>query len=91
METEARKATAALAESLSRGDAARAAALYVDNARLLTPRAELVAGRAEIDAYWQTGITLRVSGLELETLRRAVDSFDPGGRSQAIAVEAGKR
>lgn len=108
----------------------------MDNARLLAPRTELVAGRAEIEAYWQTGITLGVSGLEREILelgsvgavavemdryalvvppdrgrpvvdrgtslalrrrqadgtwRRPVDAFDPDGRSQAAAVEAGKR
>lgn len=112
------------------------AALYVDNARLLAPGAKLVAGRAEIEAYWQTGIPLGVSGLELEAVelesvggvaveigryalvvspdrgnsvvdrgtllaphrqqadgswRRAVDAFNPDGRSQAAAVEAEKR
>jgi ketosteroid isomerase-like protein len=135
METEVRKAAAALADALRRGDAARAAALYTDDAKLLVPRAELVAGRAEIEAYWQTGITLGVSRLELETLElepvrvvtveigryaivvsadrgdpvvdrgkylalhkqqadgswhRAVDVFNPDGRSQITAVGAGK-
>jgi ketosteroid isomerase-like protein len=82
MESEVRGATAALADALSGGDAARAAALYVNDAKLLAPRAELVTGRAAIASYWQTGITLGVSALELQTLE--IESVG------AVAVEIGQ-
>jgi len=81
METEVRRATAAFADALSRGDAAGAAALYAEDAKLLAPKAELVAGRAEIEAYWRTGVALGVSRLELETIELEL--------AGALAVELG--
>ena len=82
METEVRETSAALAEALTRGDAPGAASLYEEDAKLLAPRAKLVAGRAEVEAYWRTGITLGVSRLELETLE-----LEPMGE---VAVEIGR-
>src|SRR6266542_3219505 len=81
MEHEIRETTAALADALSRGDAAGAAAWYVDDAKLLAPKAELVAGRGEIESYWRTGIALGVSRVNLETLDI--------GLAGAVAVEIG--
>jgi ketosteroid isomerase-like protein len=60
-------ATAAFATALNLGDAAGAAALYLEDARLLAPTTELVAGRSEIEAYWRTGIGLGLSRVELKT------------------------
>lgn len=82
METAVRRATAAFADALSRGDAAGAAALYAEDAKLLAPKAELVAGRAEIEAYWRTGIALGVSRLELETIELEL--------AGALAIELGR-
>jgi ketosteroid isomerase-like protein len=82
MERDVREAAAALADALSRGDAAGAAALYVDDAKLLTPRTELVAGRGEIESYWRTGIDLGVTRVGLEMLEL--------GLAGAVAVEIGR-
>jgi len=72
----------ALAAALSLGDPVGAAALYLDDARLLTPGAELVEGRREIEAYWRTGIALGVSRIELELLELR--------RPSSLAVEIGR-
>ena len=58
--------TAAFATALNLGDAAGAAALYLEDATLLAPTTELVAGRSEIEAYWRTGIGLGLSRIELD-------------------------
>jgi uncharacterized protein (TIGR02246 family) len=59
------RTTAALSAALLRGDAAAAAALYATDGRLLTSAAELIAGRPEIEAYWQAGIAVGLSRVEL--------------------------
>ena len=82
MEDGIRKSTTALADALARGDAAGAAALYADDGRLLTPAAELITGRRQIEAYWREGIGFGLSSLELETL----DVQVVGG----VAVEIGR-
>jgi len=66
MEQAIGETTAALATAVNLGDAAGAAALYLEDARLLTPTAELVAGRNEIEAFWRTGIALGLSRMELD-------------------------
>jgi uncharacterized protein (TIGR02246 family) len=53
-------ASVQLAEALSGHDAAAAAALYAEDARLLTT-AEQILGRADIEAYWNAGMTLGLS------------------------------
>lgn len=58
--------TAALVTAVQRGDAAAAADAYTGDAKLLTPAPELIRGRADIEAYWRTGIAVGVSSLELE-------------------------
>jgi uncharacterized protein (TIGR02246 family) len=82
MEQEIQAETAAFAAALSRGDAGELAALYAEDARILAPTAELVAGRDEIEAYWRAGIALGVSMIELET-----DEVDLVG---AVAIEIGR-
>lgn len=60
-----RIAAGRLAEALCRGDVAAAGALYADDCRLLTPQAEVVCGRPEIEAYWRTGLAVGLSTVEL--------------------------
>jgi ketosteroid isomerase-like protein len=66
MEGEIAASSTALIQALVRGDAAAAAALYADNARLLAAAPDLIQGRVGIEAYWQTGIALGLSTLALE-------------------------
>jgi uncharacterized protein (TIGR02246 family) len=58
--------SAAFAAALGRRDAAAAAALYVDDGTLLTPAADVIRGRGDIEAYWREGIAFGLSRLELE-------------------------
>jgi uncharacterized protein (TIGR02246 family) len=81
MQDELRKMAADFAEALAGGDAARVAALYADDGTLLTPAAELVAGRDELEAYC-AGIELGVSRIELEA-----GEVEVTGR---VAVEIGR-
>jgi uncharacterized protein (TIGR02246 family) len=75
-------ATAGLADALRAGDAARAAAAYTADGTLLTPAAELVRGRSEIESYWRAGIAVGLTGLGLETLELQV--------ADAVAIELGR-
>jgi ketosteroid isomerase-like protein len=76
MEGEIAHRSAALMEALVRGDAAAAAALYTDDARLIASAPDLIQGRTGIEAYWQTGIALGLSTLALK--REALETL--GGR-----------
>jgi ketosteroid isomerase-like protein len=76
------QATAALVDALGRGEVAAAAALYAADGKLLTPAAELIAGRCQIEAYWQAGIAFGLSRLELHAAELEV----VGG----IAIELGR-
>jgi uncharacterized protein (TIGR02246 family) len=82
MGDEVQNAAAVLADALARGDAAAAASLYADDGRLLTSAAELLSGRGEIEAYWQAGIAVGLSSLELQMIELSV-----GDR---IAIEIGR-
>jgi ketosteroid isomerase-like protein len=66
MEGEIQHATDTLVRSLEDGDAACAARVYADDARVLAPAGELLRGRAEIEAYWRTGIALGLSTVVFE-------------------------
>jgi ketosteroid isomerase-like protein len=44
------------------------AALYAPGARLLAPTAEVIEGRAAIEAYWQIGLESGLQGVDLEPL-----------------------
>ena len=89
MENEIHAATTALVTALERADVAAAAAVYADDARLLASSAELIQGRAEIEAYWRTGIDLGLCGLSFES--GLLKATDPGvlelGR-YAVAVRS---
>jgi ketosteroid isomerase-like protein len=58
----------AFADAIARGDAAAAAAVYAEDARLLPPGAEPLAGRTAAERFWRGEIDAGVCGLELETL-----------------------
>jgi ketosteroid isomerase-like protein len=82
MEDPIRNATTELAAALTRGDAPAAAALYADNGKLLTPAADLVDGRAQIEAYWRAGL-----GLGLVDVVLAPTELDVGDDT---AIELGR-
>ena len=67
MENEIREATTALVTAVGLGDATAAGEAYADEARVLAPSAELLEGRAEIEAYWRVGIDLGLCGLMYES------------------------
>ena len=69
-----------LADALLRGDADAVGALYTDDCRLLTPQAEVVCGRWQIEAYWRTGIAVGLAGVELVTTELEV------GRDTAVEI-----
>ena len=77
-------ATADLVSALTRGDATAAGALYAIDAKLLAPGAPVLAGRSQIEAYWQTGIALGISRIELEVLDLEI------ARAEAVAFEVGR-
>lgn len=82
MEDRLQHATRELGEALARGDAAAAAALYADDCKLLSPAAEIVVGRPQIEQYWRAGIALGVSLLAVDAVEVAADG--------AVAVETGR-
>lgn len=82
MEDGIRQSGGALVAAVGRGDAAAAAALYEDAAWLLSPSAELISGRSEIEAYWRAGVAVGVGHVEL----RPDDVRVVGG----IAIEVGR-
>lgn len=54
--------------ALSRGDARGAAEVFADDAWLLAPSTELIAGRTAIEAYWLAGIGAGVRRVDLTAL-----------------------
>jgi ketosteroid isomerase-like protein len=79
--------TTALADAICRGDAAAAATLYTDDAKLLVAAADFLAGRVAIEAYWQAGINLGLSRLELKAVDLETVELEV---SSAIAIEIGR-
>jgi ketosteroid isomerase-like protein len=65
-------AAAELSDALRAGDAARAAAAYAADGKLLSPAATLVSGRSEIESYWRAGLAVGLSSLELRPLELVV-------------------
>src|SRR5438132_9607500 len=61
-------ARAAFVAALQSGDAKAASAVYTKEARLLPPAADVVHGRAAIEAFWQAGIESGITAVELESL-----------------------
>jgi ketosteroid isomerase-like protein len=72
MEDEIVHASAALADALGRHDVAGAGRLYADDAILLSPAAELISGRSDIEAYWGAGLALGLARIELTALELRV-------------------
>jgi ketosteroid isomerase-like protein len=58
----------AFADAIARGDATAAAAVYADDAKLLPPGSDALAGRPAAERFWRRRIQAAVCGLELETL-----------------------
>ena len=77
-------ATADLVSAVTRGDATAAGALYAADAKLLAPGSPLVAGRGQIEAYWQTGIALGITQIELEVLNLEI------AQAETVALEVGR-
>ena len=61
-------ARSAFVTALHRADASAVSALYADDARLLTPTAQLFEGRDAIAAFWQAGLDVGMAEIELEEL-----------------------
>jgi uncharacterized protein (TIGR02246 family) len=74
MENDVQTAADRLADALRRGDVVAAGALYADESRLLTPQADVVCGRLQIEAYWRAGLALGLVGVELEPTEIEVGS-----------------
>ena len=92
MEDGVRNAAVALVDALARGDAADAAALYAEDGKLLTPAARLIEGRGQIEAYWRAGISVGLSGIELEVEEVETGpefAVEIGRYAFTLAVEAG--
>jgi uncharacterized protein (TIGR02246 family) len=75
------KQNAAFSAAFARGDAAALAAAYTDDAIVLPPDAEMVRGKAGIEALWKGLISAGAKSLALTT----VDVQSSG----ALAVETG--
>jgi uncharacterized protein (TIGR02246 family) len=82
MEGGIEQGTTALADALARGDAAAAAALYAADGTLLTPAAELIKGRPQIEAYWRAGIAFGLRRVELRAIELRVE--------RDVAIEIGR-
>jgi uncharacterized protein (TIGR02246 family) len=54
-------------DAFSRGDAARIATLYAEDAQLYPPGVPAVSGRVEIEKYWRGVLALPVKEMRLET------------------------
>ena len=73
---------AAFAAALERGDAGAASDIYADGAKLLAPSAELIEGRASIEAFWRAGIEIGVSHAEFHPIELR--------RNDGLAYEVGR-
>ena len=69
-------------EAFNRGDAAAVAKMYVVEARVLPPNAQMVSGRANIQTFWQGAISAGLKMVSLET-----EHVETQGN---IAVEVGR-
>lgn len=58
----------AFVAALERGDVHAASKVYVEGARLLAPSAEIIEGRAAIEAFWSAGLRMGIRAVELEVL-----------------------
>ena len=73
---------AAFAAALERGDAGAVSGVYAEGAKLLAPSAELIEGRASIEAFWRAGIEIGVSHAEFHPIELR--------RNDGLAYEVGR-
>jgi len=59
---------AAFADAVRHGDAKAAGSIYATMARLAAPSADLIEGRAAIEAFWQAGLDAGVVDVELDAV-----------------------
>ncbi len=71
-----------LAEALRQGDAAGIAAVYTEDATLMPNEAELIKGKAGIEAYWASGIQMGLKDVVLTVVEL--------GGSDEFVYEIGK-
>ncbi len=75
-------ANAKFMDAFNRGDAAAVAALYTEDGAILPPNAEIMRGRAAIQAFWQAVMNMGVKSAALTS----VEVEDHGG----TAIEVGQ-
>ena len=61
-------ANAQLTAAFSRGDAAGVAAAYTENAQVLPPNSDVIAGQLGIQTFWQGAMHMGIKAVKLETL-----------------------
>jgi uncharacterized protein (TIGR02246 family) len=71
MEVEIAANTGRFSAALTDGNGARAAAIYSEDALLLPPTGDVIAGRDAIERFWQSGIEVGLRTVELKVLGRA--------------------
>ncbi len=70
---EIEQANADFRSAYSKADAKAVAAMYTEQAKLLPPHAQTVAGRPAIEAFWKSAMAAGIRDVELKTLE--VESF----------------
>jgi uncharacterized protein (TIGR02246 family) len=73
---------AAFVAAFLRGDAPAVAARYTEDAKVIPPGGEIVAGRAAIEAFWKGQIASGIKDVKLTTLEVEADGD--------LAVETGR-
>ncbi len=64
---------AAFRVAIEQGDAARLAALYTSDARLVAPAVQPMHGRSAVEAFWRAGIDAGICDFELEPIEQEHD------------------
>ena len=81
------------ADAVKRGDAAAAAALCTEEARVLPPNGPMIVGREAIQNFWQSNIDAGVSDLQLTILEVGVVrdlAYEIGEYALTIQPEEGE-
>ena len=69
-------------EAMRRGDVSAACVVYADDAVLLPPAADFVAGREAIAAFWQAGVVTGLVSVEMDeaiVAERGATAYEIGG------------
>jgi uncharacterized protein (TIGR02246 family) len=71
-----------LMAAFRRGDAAGVAAVYTEDGQVLPPNSDVIAGRQEIQKFWQDAMKMGITALQLETVEAegSADSANEVGR-----------